>query len=69
MRADKVRQLDDNELRNQLREIAETTFRLRFQLTMGQTEGLKKLRALRKDKARILTVLRERELAAAVKGN
>jgi large subunit ribosomal protein L29 len=68
MRADKVRQLDDNELRNQLNEIAETMFRLRFQLTMGQTEGLKKLRALRKDKARILTVLRERELVAAGKG-
>jgi ribosomal protein L29 len=34
---------------------------------MGQTDGLKKLRAMRKDKARMLTILRERELAGAKK--
>ncbi len=37
-------------------------FRLRFQMEMGQTDGLKKLRAIRKDRARMLTILREREL-------
>ena len=67
MKAQKVRDLDDNELRNQLRDMDEQMFRLQFQLNMGQTDGLKKLRGLRKDKARMLTILRERELAGAKK--
>ena len=62
MRADKVRELDDEELRRQVAEIGEQNFRLRFQLSMGQTDGLKKVRIMRKDRARILTILREREL-------
>ena len=41
-------------------------FRLRFQMRMGQADGLKKLRYLRKERARMLTVLRERELGQAV---
>ena len=43
-------------------EIREQNFRLRFQLSMGQSDGLKKLRNIRKDRARILTILRDREL-------
>ena len=62
MKADKVREQDSNELRNQLRDIPEQMFRLKFQLAMGQTDGVKKLRALRKDRARILTILRDRDL-------
>ncbi len=65
MKADKIRDLDDNELRTQDREMREQMFRLRFQLRMGQTDGVKKLRAIRKDRARILTTLRQRELQAA----
>ena len=38
-------------------------FRLQFQMSMGQMDGLKKVRAMKKDRARIYTVLRERELA------
>ena len=64
MRADKLRELDDNELLAQHQEIDEQLFRLRFQLGMGQADGLKKYRVLRKDRARIRTVMRERELAA-----
>jgi large subunit ribosomal protein L29 len=45
----------------------EQMFRLRFQMSMGQMDGLKKVRAMRKDRARILTILRERELAVAEK--
>ncbi len=63
MKAQKVRDLDTNELKHQLREMDEQTFRLKFQMSMGQHDGLKKLRAMKKDRARILTVLRERELA------
>ena len=65
MKAQKVRDLDETELKNQLREMDEQLFRLRFQMSMGQMDGLKKVRAMRKDRARILTILRERELAAA----
>jgi large subunit ribosomal protein L29 len=62
MRADKIRELDSEELRRQEAEIREQNFRLRFQLSMGQSDGVKKLRVIRKDRARILTILRDREL-------
>ena len=62
MRADKVRELDSTELQRQVNDLKEQSFRLRFQLTMGQTDGLKKLRTIRKDRARMLTILRDREL-------
>jgi len=67
MKAQKVRDLDTNEIEHQLKEMDEQRFRLQFQKNMGQTDGLKKLRAMRKDKARMLTILRERELAGAKK--
>ena len=63
MKADKIRQLDTTELNTQLRDMNEQIGRLRFQMTMGQMEGLKKYRGLRKDRARIATILRERDLA------
>ena len=62
MRADKVREIDSAELKRQSEELKEQSFRLRFQLTMGQTDGIKKLRTIRKDRARMLTILRDREL-------
>ena len=49
MKADKVREQDSNELRNQLKNLPEQMFRLKFQLAMGQTDGVKKLRLLRKE--------------------
>jgi large subunit ribosomal protein L29 len=60
MKADKVRDLDTNELTRQLGEIDEQLFRLQFQMSMGQMDGLKKVRAIKKDRARIQTILRER---------
>ncbi len=62
MKADKIRELDSEELRRQAADIREQNFRIRFQLTMGQADGLKKLRSIKKDQARILTILRDREL-------
>jgi len=61
MRADKVREIDTTELQRQLSDSRDQLFRLRFQLAMGQTDGVKKYRSLRKDRARMLTILRERE--------
>jgi large subunit ribosomal protein L29 len=62
MKADKIREQDSEELRRQAADIREQSFRIRFQMTMGQTDGLKKLRNIKKDHARILTILRDREL-------
>jgi len=65
MKTDKVRNLTDDELRHQERDLNDQLFKLKFQLNMGQTESLKKIRGLRKDIARVKTIARERELAAA----
>jgi large subunit ribosomal protein L29 len=59
--ADKARGLDAAELAKQVKDTAEQMFRLRFQMSMGQMDGIKKLRSLRKERARMLTVLRERQ--------
>jgi len=62
MNIDKIRNLGPDELLHQQRDAADQLFRLKFQLKMGQTTGLKKMRELRKDLARIKTISREREL-------
>jgi len=64
MKKDNMRGLDPAEMQNKLRDIEESSFRIRFQMAMGQTEGLKRLRENRKDKARLLTYLREKELGS-----
>jgi large subunit ribosomal protein L29 len=63
MNADKIRNLTDVELAHQQGELADTLFKLKFQLKMGQTESLKKIRDLKKDIARIKTIEREKQLA------
>jgi large subunit ribosomal protein L29 len=65
MKSDKIRNLTDIELEHQERELADQLFKLKFQLNMGQTESLKKMRGLRKDIARVKTILGERERATA----
>jgi large subunit ribosomal protein L29 len=67
MKAQKVRDLDVTEIKQQLKEMDEQMFRLHFQMSMGQMEGLKKVRQMKKDRARIYTILRERELAGEKK--
>ena len=63
MNVEKIRNLTDAELAHQQRDLADQLFKLKFQLKMGQTESLKKIRDLRKDIARIQTVVREKQLA------
>jgi large subunit ribosomal protein L29 len=58
----KIRSLSDEELLHQEKTSGEQLFRLRFQVSMGQNDGVKKLRQLRKEIAQIKTVSREREL-------
>jgi len=60
MKAEKIRNLTDEELSHQEREMNDQLFKLKFQLNMGQTESLKKIRGLRKDIARVKTIVRER---------
>ncbi len=62
MDAEKIRNLTGPELLHQQTELNDQLFRLKFQLKMGQTESLKKIRGLRKDVARIRTIMREQEL-------
>ncbi len=64
-RIEKLRDTDVKELEIQQRELTEQVFRLRFQLTTGQAEALKRLREARKDLARIKTLLHERDLRKA----
>ncbi len=65
MKKDKLKSLDPAEMRNKLTEMDEQSFRVKFQMAMGQSEGLKRLRENRKDRARLLTWLRENELKGA----
>jgi large subunit ribosomal protein L29 len=61
MELTKIRSLSDDELQQQEKTSAEQLFRLRFQVSMGQSDGVKKLRELRKEIAQIKTISRERE--------
>jgi large subunit ribosomal protein L29 len=63
MKAERISGLDAAEIQRRQQDAQEQLFRLRFQMGMGQSEGLKKYRALRKERARLLTVLREKEIS------
>jgi large subunit ribosomal protein L29 len=60
-RTKKLRDLTSEELQRQEGELNEQMFKLRFQWAMGQTESLNKMRELRKDRARLLTILGEKK--------
>jgi large subunit ribosomal protein L29 len=64
MNAEKIRNLTDVELAHQQRDLADQLFKLKFQLKMGQTESLKKIRDLKKDIARMKTIEREKKVAS-----
>ena len=59
---EKWRELSEAELRLREKELMEQRFRLKFQMAAGQAESTTKLRNLRRDLARVKTILREREL-------
>jgi large subunit ribosomal protein L29 len=63
--AEKIREWSADELKNKEHEYADQLFRLKFQFASGQTDTLPNLRLLRKHLARVKTVLRERQIAAA----
>jgi len=65
MEAEKIRNLSDAELAQSQREQMDQLFRLKFQMKMGQTESLNKIRSLRRGVARLKTIARERALGLA----
>jgi len=62
MKPEELRQLSPVEMAAKEKEMREQLFRLRFQLAAGQMESVKKIRELRKDIARLLTVRRQQEM-------
>ena len=64
-RIEKIREAGVNELNAQQKELTEQIFRLKFQLSTGQAEALKRLRESKKDLARVKTLLRAQEITAA----
>lgn len=68
MKTDKIRNLTDVELQHQERDLNDQLFKLKFQMKMGQSESLKKIRGLRKDIARVKTIKREKQIAAVKTG-
>jgi large subunit ribosomal protein L29 len=64
-RAAELRELNDTELEHRLGEAKEELFNLRFQNATGQLDNIARIPQVRRDVARIETLLREREIAAA----
>lgn len=62
MKAEALRELADKELQDKLKDSKEELFNLRFQMATGQLDNPLRLREVRRDIARVKTVLREREL-------
>ncbi len=67
MKSEELRDLSDDDLRARVNELKESLFRMRFKLSLGNTDVVKQLRVSRKDLARVNTLLRERVSAAAQK--
>jgi large subunit ribosomal protein L29 len=62
MKTDELRKLDNEQLRSQLRDYYQELFNLRFQQVMGKLTASGRPRMVRREIARIKTILREREL-------
>ncbi|MEN3038199.1 MAG: 50S ribosomal protein L29 [Candidatus Kryptonium sp.] len=62
MKPNEIRQLSDEEIRQRIKELEEELLNLRFQKALGQLEKPHRFKMIRKDIARMKTILREREL-------
>jgi large subunit ribosomal protein L29 len=63
MKTEELRQLDDRQLKDQIKEHYEELFNLRFQQVTGRLTATGRARVVKREIARIKTILRERELA------
>jgi large subunit ribosomal protein L29 len=66
--AAELRDADESELETRLAEAKQELFNLRFQIVTGQLDNSARIQTVRRDVARILTVLREKEIEAAEAG-
>lgn len=69
MKARELRELSDEELRQKLAEWKRKLLNLRFQLASGQLQNTAEIRKTKRDIARVLTILRERELQRKREGS
>ena len=65
MKASEIREMPSEELQTKLTELKEELFNLRFQLAVNQLENSSRIGAVKKDIARVSTILRQRELDSA----
>jgi large subunit ribosomal protein L29 len=63
--ATELRELPDDELAQRLSDEREELFNLRFQIVTGQLDNPRRIKEVKREIARILTVMREREIAAS----
>ena len=59
-----LRELPNDQLEERIRDLDDQVFRLRLQMSMGQTEAANKMKDLRRDRARAKPLIREREIEA-----
>ncbi len=67
MKASDIREFSKEELQSRLQEVKKNLFNLKFQKASGQLDNFMKIKSLKKDVAKIETVLREKELGLAIK--
>ena len=65
MKPTEIREMDTEELHGRISELKEELFNLRFQLATGQLDNHRRMQTVKRDVARIRTILRERDFAAA----
>ncbi len=65
MKAEELRVMSDEELEEKLKELREELFNLRFQLATGQLKNVKRIKEVKKDIARVHTILNERKRKSA----
>lgn len=64
MKASEMRKLSDDELLKRLKDLKAELFNLRFQLAINQLENPMRIKAIKKDIARVMTLLKENEISA-----
>lgn len=65
MKPEEIREMNDTDLEQALKDARTELFNLRFQLATGQLDNTGRIKAVKKDIARVLTEMRAREIAAA----
>jgi len=65
MRASEIRDMTEQELQDKLKALKEELFNLRFQLAINQLDNPMRIKAVKKDIARVYTVIREQELESS----